>query len=118
VREAHLVLGVIGAAVRRVVGQEFPELVDRQDQRLAAALAEIGVADAELGVGPIHAAGVRFDDLLVVLPRGEPLLRVEGRRALVEEKLVRFERARGHRALRGGEAAGRARQGHDEQHEC
>jgi hypothetical protein len=44
----------------RVEGEELAELVDRQDERLRRAFAEIGVADPELGIGPIRALRCRF----------------------------------------------------------
>ncbi len=71
----ELVLRVVGARVRRIERQELLELGDRQDQRFGRALAEIGVADAELRVGPERALRVGFVDLLEVLARGQPLLR-------------------------------------------
>src|SRR4030095_9191352 len=77
VREPELVLRLMGARVRRIEGEELAELVDGEDERLGGALAEIRVADTELGVRPERTRGVGFDDLLEELASRQPLLVVE-----------------------------------------
>ena len=94
VGHADLVLRVIGALVRRIEAQKLRVLVQREDERFRRAFAEVRVGEPELRVGAIGAAGVRFDDLLEELARGEPLLVVQLRHAAVVQKLVRLRRSR------------------------
>jgi hypothetical protein len=69
-----MVLRVVGAGVRRIERQELAKFVLAEDVVLGAALAQIGVADPQLGVRSERAAGIVVDDLTVVLTRARPLL--------------------------------------------
>ena len=49
--DPELVLGVVGAPIRRIEGQELLKLANRQDQRFRRASTEISVANPQLRVG-------------------------------------------------------------------
>ena len=90
-RQAELVLRVVGALVRGIELEKLAILVGRENEVVRAAFFEIRVADSEFRVGPIRTLCVRLNHLFEVLAGGNPLSRVQGHVALVEEKLVRFD---------------------------
>src|SRR5262249_24413882 len=103
----------------RVEGEELGEFVDGEHERLGAAFAEVRVADGQLRVGAVRAAGVGFDHLFEVLARRQPLLGLNRRGALVEQEFVWFELpAWNDAAGAAAEAAGRRQgEGRDEEPE-
>ena len=87
-RHRQLVLGVVGASVRRIEGEELAILVGCEHQRLGRLLAEVRVAHPELGIRPVRAVGVVVHDLAEVLACVRPFLILERRRPAVVQELV------------------------------
>ncbi len=88
VRHPELQLRVVGARAGRIERQELAELVHREDQRFRAALAEIGIADAKLGIGPVIALRIGIEDAPEVFARVQPAVLLERFIPLVVEELV------------------------------
>src|SRR5262249_40257058 len=84
----ELVLRVVGTRIQREERDELAVFVGRQHQRFSGLLAEVGVTEAKLGIGPERTPGVVVDDLLEVFAGVGPLLFLERLGPPIEEEAI------------------------------